>query len=202
MLLLITGGNGEKTMTLMLVAKALYWTWILSEFVILGRTVMRPGGDQVKDRGSLLLLWITLIAAGTLGARYGDTHAANLFPGTEWIRYVGLAIMALGVAVRWTAVLSLGRAFSASVAIRAGQQLYTQGLYRRVRHPSYLGLLMILAAIGVHTHNWTGFAIILIPSFAALSYRIHVEEKALQAAFGNAYEAYSSATKRLIPGVY
>jgi protein-S-isoprenylcysteine O-methyltransferase Ste14 len=110
--------------------------------------------------------------------------------------------MVLGVAIRWTAVLSLGRAFSASVAIRAGQQLYTEGLYRWVRHPSYLGLLMILAAIGVHTHTWTGFAIILIPSFAALSYRIHVEEKALKAAFGNAYELYSSSTKRLIPGVY
>jgi protein-S-isoprenylcysteine O-methyltransferase Ste14 len=189
-------------MTFMLVVKALYWTWILSEFVILGVTVMRPGGDQVKDQGSLLLLWITLIGAGTLGARYGDTHAANLFPGTAWIRYAGLAIMVLGVAIRWTAVLSLGRAFSASVAIRAGQQLYTEGLYRWVRHPSYLGLLMILAAIGVHTHNWTGFAIILIPSFAALSYRIHVEEKALKAAFGNAYELYSSNTKRLIPGVY
>jgi protein-S-isoprenylcysteine O-methyltransferase Ste14 len=189
-------------MTVLLLAKALYWSWILSEFAILGRTVMRPGGDQVKDRGSLLVLWITLIAAGTLGARYGETHAPNIFPGAEWIRYAGLAIMALGVAIRWTAVLSLGRAFSANVSIRAGHQLYTDGLYRLVRHPSYLGLLLILFAIGLHTHNWTGLAIVMIPSFAALSYRIYVEEKALRAAFGDAYAIYSSETRRLIPGLY
>jgi protein-S-isoprenylcysteine O-methyltransferase Ste14 len=189
-------------MSILLVSEALYWTWILSELAILAMTLVRRGGDQVKDRGSLFLLWGTLIAAGILGARYGDAHTPNIFPGATWVRYAGLAIMALGVAIRWTAVLSLGRAFSANVAIRAGQQLYTEGLYRLVRHPSYLGLLMILFAIGVHTHNWAGSAIIMIPSFAALSYRIHVEEEALRSAFGHTYDAYSRSTKRLFPGVY
>jgi protein-S-isoprenylcysteine O-methyltransferase Ste14 len=189
-------------MSILLVSEALYWTWILSEFAILAMTVLRPGGAQVKDRGSLFVLWGTFIAAGTLGSRYGAAHAPNIFPGAAWVRYAGLAIMALGVAIRWTAVLSLGRAFSASVAIRGGQRLYTDGLYRLVRHPSYLGLLMILFAIGLHTHTWSGLAIILIPSFAALSYRIHVEEEALRGAFGETYEAYSRSTRRLIPGLY
>jgi protein-S-isoprenylcysteine O-methyltransferase Ste14 len=98
--------------------------------------------------------------------------------------------------------VSLGRSFSANVAIRTEQRLYTAGLFRFVRHPSYLGLLLVIVAIGLHTRNWIGFAIVVNPSMAALSYRIHVEEEALRTAFGHAYTVYSSKTKRLVPGIY
>jgi protein-S-isoprenylcysteine O-methyltransferase Ste14 len=42
----------------------------------------------------------------------------------------------------------------------------------------------------------------LLPTGAALLYRIHVEEQALHGAFGEEYAEYSRVTKRLIPGVY
>jgi protein-S-isoprenylcysteine O-methyltransferase Ste14 len=192
----------EKTMTLLGLGEVLYWCWLASEIAILIVTRTRSGRGEVRDRGSLVVLWLTLIAAGTLGRRYAQSHAPTMFGGAHWLGFVGLAFLVLGVAIRWTAVVSLGRSFSANVAIRAQQQLYTGGLYRLVRHPSYLGLLLVLTAIALHTHNWIGFAIVLIPSVAALDYRIHVEEEALRAAFGDSYEIYSSRTKRLIPGLY
>jgi protein-S-isoprenylcysteine O-methyltransferase Ste14 len=71
-----------------------------------------------------------------------------------------------------------------------------------VRHPSYTGLIFILFAEALHTRNWIGFLLILIPPTAALLYRIHVEEAVLRSAFGEEYVVYSSTTKRLIPGVY
>ena len=37
---------------------------------------------------------------------------------------------------------------------------------------------------GMHTRNWVGLAITLVPTTAALLYRIHVEEDALRPAFG------------------
>ena len=63
--------------------------------------------------------------------------------------------------------VSLGRSFSANVAIRAEQRLKSDGLFRYVRHPSYFGLLLVIVAVGLHTHNWIGFAIVVIPPFAA-----------------------------------
>jgi protein-S-isoprenylcysteine O-methyltransferase Ste14 len=42
----------------------------------------------------------------------------------------------------------------------------------------------------------------MLPTTAALLYRIHVEEIALNDAFGAEYAAYSQQTKRLIPGIY
>ena len=107
-----------------------------------------------------------------------------------------------GLVVRWTAIFSLGKAFSVNVAIRDGQTLYRSGLYSLVRHPSYSGMLICFVAIAIVQQNWISAALVLIFPTAALLYRIHVEERALNEAFGAQYAEYSKATMRLIPGVY
>jgi protein-S-isoprenylcysteine O-methyltransferase Ste14 len=106
------------------------------------------------------------------------------------------------LAIRWTAVFTLGRSFSANVAIRESQKMMRSGLYRMVRHPSYLGLLMVFVAIGIHSRNWISFVVAVVPTTAALIYRIQVEEQALQEAFGEEYAQYSQVIKRLVPGLY
>jgi protein-S-isoprenylcysteine O-methyltransferase Ste14 len=110
--------------------------------------------------------------------------------------------MLAGLGVRWTAIVALGKSFSSNVAIRESQKLHRTGLYRFVRHPSYLGLLLVFVAIGLHSCSWTAFAVVLVPTTAAVLYRVHVEELALRKAFGADYVAYSRTTARLIPGVY
>jgi protein-S-isoprenylcysteine O-methyltransferase Ste14 len=110
--------------------------------------------------------------------------------------------MIVGLAVRWTAILTLGKAFSSNVAIQESQTIQRSGLYSIVRHPSYLGMLIIFFAIGVHARNWLAFAVVMVPTTVALLYRIHVEEIALREAFGAEYADYSKSTKRLIPGIY
>ena len=50
--------------------------------------------------------------------------------------------------------------------------------------------------------NWWTLASSVLPYLVAVVYRIHVEETALEAAFGPAYEEYARTTKRLIPWVY
>ena len=56
--------------------------------------------------------------------------------------YVGLALFALGGALRIAPVFVLGRRFTGLVAIQEGHRLVTNGLYGRIRHPSYAGLLL------------------------------------------------------------
>jgi len=55
---------------------------------------------------------------------------------------------------------------------------------------------------GRGSRNWMSFAVVLLPTTAALLYRIHVEEAALNQALGDEYAAYSRVTKRLVPGVF
>ena len=113
-----------------------------------------------------------------------------------------VAIFVIGLVIRWIAIYTLGKAFSVNVAIRTEQALQQSGIFHFVRHPSYTGLLFIFTAIGLYTRNWIGAAIVVIPTLAALLYRMHVEEHALIQAYGQRYLNYARTTKRLIPGIY
>ena len=117
--------------------------------------------------------------------------------------YISLqTIWVAGLAIRWTAIRSLGKAFSANFAIRDSQTVYRSGLYRLVRHPFYSGPLLVFAAIALDERNWLAASVVMVPTTAALLCRIHVEEAALHEAFGAQYESYSGTTKRLIPDIY
>ena len=180
----------------------LFALWILSEILLALRTRTARATGNTHDRGSLLLLWIA-IAASISAAGWSPAYlpAANLHR-TAWLVPLAILLLLAGLTVRWVAILSLGRAFSVNVAIRPDQQIYQRGLYRFVRHPSYLGLVLIFLGVGLHTRNLVGLAIVLIGTTAALLYRIRVEEAALHQAFGAVYADYARSTHRLIPGVF
>ena len=108
----------------------------------------------------------------------------------------------MGLAIRWMAIFKLGRSFTANVVIQRQQRVEKTGVFRFVRHPSYTGLLIIFAGIGLNTRSWVGLALVMLPIAVALLYRIHVEENALSEAFGDEYQSYCRSTKRLIPGVF
>lgn len=180
----------------------LYWGWVASEVLIAIATRTRHGRGKVSDRGTQLLLWIVIVASLTAAIWISYVVPAPMFGRAHGLRLIGLLILAAGLLVRWAAILNLGSAFSANVAIRDSQRVRTTGLYRFVRHPSYLGLVLIFLAIGIYSRNWLSLAIAVVPPTVALLYRIRVEEAALREAFGDEYIAYSRTTKRLIPGVY
>jgi len=187
--------------TVSILFKYLLWAWTASEVLILVVTRTRRKGGQIKDRGSLLILWPTIFCSVSFAEWYGDTHVHTL-GGAHWVKVVALCLFVIGLVVRWTAILTLGKSFSANVAIHATQTLNRSGLYRWVRHPSYSGMLLIFAAIGLGTRNWVSLAVMLIFPTAALLYRIRVEEIALTGAFGPEYMQYQRETKKLIPGIY
>jgi protein-S-isoprenylcysteine O-methyltransferase Ste14 len=180
----------------------LFYGWTASEIYIAVVTRTRKSGGKVRDRGSMLVMWAAIVVAITAAEFIGHTAPATMFGGAHWLKLAAVVVLIAGLIVRWTAILSLGKAFSANVAIRGSQTIYQSGLYRWVRHPSYTGLLLVFVAIALHERNWMAAAILLPLTTAAVLYRIHVEEAALHEAFGAEYEAYSKVTMRLIPGVY
>jgi len=125
-----------------------------------------------------------------------------MFGGAHALRIAAVIVLVVGLVIRWSAILTLGKSFSSNVAILDSQQISRSGLYRVVRHPSNLGLLLVVLVIGLHSRNWLSFALSLVPTTAVLLYRMHIEESALRKAFGREYTDYSQTTKRLIPGLY
>ncbi len=165
--------------------------------------VRRRAGSAAasRDAGTLKLLNLVIyfsVAAGMAVSfsRYG--HAAT--PAT--ILWVGLVVIAAGLALRWWAVIVLGKYFSVDVAIHGDHQLIQAGPYKRLRHPTYSGILLSSLGLAISTSNWLSAVVILVPITAAFLIRIRVEENALREALPAEYGPYSKRTHRLIPGIY
>jgi protein-S-isoprenylcysteine O-methyltransferase Ste14 len=182
--------------------RALYLGWFAAEFLVAVVIRTRTSGGQVRDRGSQFLVWMPTVVALRSADWIQKQAPWNIPIDAHWLIPLSLVVLMAGIAIRAAAILTLGRAFSANVAIRDAQRLKRDGLYRFVRHPSYLGIEIGLFAIGLNTGNWVCLAWILLLLTLGLAYRIHVEEQVLRSAFGEEYAAYCKTTKRLIPGVF
>ena len=198
---MLNQGDGGK-LGIILLWKILLYGWTATEILIAVGIRTRRGGGKVADRGSSIVLWVTITLAITAGEMIRHGMPQNSNGSGHGLVVAAIALLLAGVAIRWTAILSLGKAFSSNVAIRHAQTVYRGGFYRFVRHPSYTGMLLVFLAVGLRERNWIAFLAVMVPTTAALLYRIHVEEAALNEAFGAEYAAYSEQTKRLIPGIY
>lgn len=114
---------------------------------------------------------------------------------------VGFALIVMGFVILLVAHLTIGRFHTPTVAIRKDHRLITHGIYRVIRHPIYLGVLVIAVGIPVYSSSLPGLVmmVVLIPIFLN---RIRMEEHLLIEEFGDAYRRYRETTRKLIPFIY
>lgn len=118
------------------------------------------------------------------------------------LRYFGIFVISLGLMIRMIAIMQLGKSFTDHIMVHKEKALYKQGLYKYIRHPSYLGEIMIFLGVAlVYAYFWSSMIAFFIPTISFL-YRISVEEKALMLHFKESYIEYQKETKKIIPFVY
>jgi protein-S-isoprenylcysteine O-methyltransferase Ste14 len=160
-------------------------------------------GASIQDRGSMGILiglqWVGLalnfLLGGLLPAAAIPWHRTTLF-------LLGVALLLLGVALRWYAIWTLGRYFTRDVAVSTDQKVVQNGPYRSIRHPAYSGTFLTMAGVGLAMTNWASLVALFICVFPGHLYRVHVEEKALIQAIGQPYVEYMHRTRRFIPLVF
>jgi protein-S-isoprenylcysteine O-methyltransferase len=165
---------------------------------------LRSRGNVARgaDRGSLALLWTTITLAIVASIQVLGRGAARLpGPMLAWA-VAGSGVLLAGLVLRWTAILTLRSAFTVDVAIAKDQRIVEHGVYHALRHPAYTGSLVAFLGMALSYGDWLAGLVLFLPIAAAFSYRIHVEERALRAAFGEEYDRYARRTKRLVPFVY
>jgi protein-S-isoprenylcysteine O-methyltransferase Ste14 len=176
--------------------------WLLSEIVLIVFTRRNLRGALPRDRGSRTILWCVIGAGIAAGTALQAVSAARIRMPEPWLPVISLLFLMGGLIIRWTAILTLGRFFSTSVAIHQDQRVVRTGLFRLVRHPSYSGLLLLFLGMALSFGNWLSFAVIVVPFLAALLHRIKVEESSLVEALGQDYVEYRRSTKCLLPGIF
>ena len=173
----------------------------LSEFGLLLAKRSRAGAASA-DEGSLRMLWVVILCSLGLA-----TLAGILLPGANSaflirLRPLAAALFIGGLALRWYAIVYLGRLFTVNVAIAADHSLIDSGPYRYIRHPSYSGALLAFLGLGISFGNLVSLALVVVPPSLAFMRRIAIEEMALSRALGERYVHYMARSKRLIPGLY
>lgn len=168
---------------------------------LFGRTSGFSGGkrEDVKQRLFILAILPMTVLLIYLPA-YADRHNW-LVLNSDAVRYVGLFVFIVGATVRGIAVFTLGYRFSGLIAIQEGHTLITHGVFRTLRHPSYLGGLMAMTGWMLVFRSL--FGLLFVPlMFALFVWRMNAEERLLASEFGEEYEAYKRRTWRLVPYVY
>jgi len=174
-------------------------------YLVVERIFQTPdAGGQEKDQGSIKVIWLTSSATYLLAvAEYYWLRPHWEIVEWNWIwALVGALVSLAGMLLRVQAMRALGRYFTISVRTHSEQKLIQEGLYARVRHPAYTGLLLIVAGFVTVFASLAGYLALMFMTLPGLLNRIRIEERALTGIFGDEYREYCSRTKRLVPFVY
>lgn len=163
--------------------------------------IKRSRGRMAKseDRGSMRLLWLSIVVGIVLANAAQLVPAAQITVPKPVLNAVALVLMLAGLGIRWAAILTLGRLFTVDVAIHSDHAVVDTGLYRFLRHPSYTGLVLAFLGFGLFSGNWLSIAGLLVPITFGVLNRVAREERPLLGSLGPAYASYCARTKRFIP---
>ncbi len=153
-----------------------------------------------SDKGSTRLIGVSFGVAVVLPLLLDLLQVGQIAsPSVSWL---GLVIMLLGLGLRIWSMRVLGAYYSRTLRVADEQVIVTQGPYRVIRHPGYLGTILVWLGAGLALANWIATVVIALLMLGVYSYRIRSEEAMLLATFGDRYRQYSRQTWKLLPFLY
>jgi protein-S-isoprenylcysteine O-methyltransferase Ste14 len=153
------------------------------------------------DKRSLWLLYGLITVGYALSFSIGATTIGRIYYWNTLFA-IGMALVVIGFVIRIHSMLTLKQYFTYSVAKVEGHRIVETGLYKFIRHPGYLGQLIIFIGISISISNWLSILVMMIPVTLGYLYRIKVEERFMLEQLGEDYLNYQERTKRLIPMIY
>jgi protein-S-isoprenylcysteine O-methyltransferase Ste14 len=157
--------------------------------------------DRSGDRLSIWILFISISAGYWLSFIIGATSIGRIY---HWNIFfvIGSILIIIGFVIRLTSILTLKQQFTYTVTKIENHELIEKGLYKSLRHPGYLGQLIIFTGIATTLSNWLSILLMIVPVLLGYIYRIIVEERFMINQLGQKYIDYQKRTKRLIPMIY
>jgi protein-S-isoprenylcysteine O-methyltransferase Ste14 len=142
----------------------------------------------------LLLVGLTLVPCF-------DRRGILVIPIGAAGRWIGFALGATGLLTIFWSGIALGRQYSPEVTVQEGHRLITRGAYRYIRHPRYLGGIIMGIGLSALFRSWVGLVLAAIFAGVVL-FRIADEERLMAQEFTEEWDRYCARSWRLIPFVY
>jgi methyltransferase len=102
-----------------------------------------------------------------------------------------LAAVLFAQALRYAAVATLGERWNTRIIVMPGAAPVTRGLYRWMRHPNYVAVVLEIAALPLIRGGWITAVVFSLANALMLAVRIPAEERALGANYSEAFESVS-----------
>ncbi len=117
-----------------------------------------------------------------------------------WVSLLGDLLVAVGLGIAMLVVIQNGYA-AATVTVESGQPVVSTGVYRYVRHPMYVGDVIMMVGMPLALGSYWGL-LFVIPGVAVLVFRILDEEKLLNQDLPGYREYTQRVRYRLLPAVW
>jgi protein-S-isoprenylcysteine O-methyltransferase Ste14 len=138
-----------------------------------------------------------------LAGLIAQTMLPTILPITsspQALQAAGITIFTLGLITAMLGRIQLGSNWSdiETAQVLSRQTVISHGLYRYIRHPIYVGDLLLLLGFELSLNSWLVFAVAFMSPFVL--WKAVREERMLGAALPG-YNSYCARTKRFIPFV-
>ena len=110
--------------------------------------------------------------------------AHTIAPIVSWLAMLCVVVAEV---LRYGAVMTLGERWNTRIIVMPGAAPITRGLYRWMRHPNYVAVVIEIAALPMIRGGWITAVVFTIANAALLAVRIPAEERALGANYSEAF---------------
>jgi MoaA/NifB/PqqE/SkfB family radical SAM enzyme/protein-S-isoprenylcysteine O-methyltransferase Ste14 len=155
------------------------------------------------DKGSTNLAgyaYLSSLGAIFLGAFLAYRKVSSF--DNAWTGWIGAIMAVSGFIIRLFAWFDLGRFYTRTIRITDHHEIVRTGLYKSIRHPGYLGVLLIFMGTALAVSNWISLIYVWLVLPSAVFFRIQAEETMLIDHFGEDYRAYMKTTRPLTPRLW
>lgn len=185
------------------------WRYILFYLVTalwIGEFIIFPSKHKSEDyseKSSFIRIMASIVASIslTLALSYLDKFQVAGRAGV-FMSYSGLALYTAGIALRYSGVVYLGKYFTRDVEVEKEHELVSEGPYRILRHPLYLGLFLLSIGVSLFFRNAIGALFTTAAVGWPLNKRMIQEELSMESTIGERYRDWKSGRYRFIPYIY
>jgi|TARA_B110000503_G_scaffold44382_1_gene72438 protein-S-isoprenylcysteine O-methyltransferase Ste14 len=142
---------------------------------------------------TLVLMQFLLIALLLLSPRQESPYGGV----SEIVGVFGVGLIALGSGVLLVSFIGLGNSLTALAIPKDNGTLVTHGIYSRVRHPIYFGLLVMSFGVMLDAGYWPQVIVVML-LYVLLSNKADFEESMLRERYPQ-YKKYAERTPRFFP---
>jgi protein-S-isoprenylcysteine O-methyltransferase Ste14 len=114
----------------------------------------------------------------------------------------GVIILLGGSVILLVSRIQIGRYVGGKITIEEDHRLITDGMYKHIRNPQYLGFILLLAGYSFSLGSLIVTVMTVLGLFVIFRSRILLEEKILLETFGEGFKEYMNRTWRLLPYIY